>query len=189
VLAQDNAIESISANQQGGNVVLNIAMKEAPKKLPIGFSITNPGAHRARLRRHRQRHRQEQPGHQPGRRARRERGAGRRTHPPGGEPAAPLNYATAIDGKSVIVTVEGSGGVAQAVNAAGIAGAPGQPAPAATQLLRDLDFRRGANGEGRVVVDLPNNQVAVDVRQVGNKIQVDFLRTGLPPKRCAGAST
>jgi hypothetical protein len=42
VLAQDNAIESISANQQGGNVVLNITMKEAPKKLPIGFSITNP---------------------------------------------------------------------------------------------------------------------------------------------------
>jgi type IV pilus assembly protein PilQ len=30
------------------------------------------------------------------------------------------------------------------------------------------------------VVDLPNNSVAVDVRQVGNKVQVDFLNTGLP---------
>ena len=37
-----NAIESISANQQGNNVVINVAMKEAPAKLPIGFSITNP---------------------------------------------------------------------------------------------------------------------------------------------------
>ena len=40
--AQDNAIESITANQQGSNVVVNIAMKNAPTKLPIGFSITNP---------------------------------------------------------------------------------------------------------------------------------------------------
>ena len=29
--------------------------------------------------------------------------------------------------------------------------------------IRDVDFRRGRAGEGRVVVDLPNNQVAVDV--------------------------
>jgi type IV pilus assembly protein PilQ len=41
-LAQDNAIESISANQQGNNVVINVAMKDTPAKLPIGFSITNP---------------------------------------------------------------------------------------------------------------------------------------------------
>src|SRR6266571_8572574 len=40
--AQDNAIESITANQQGSNVVVNIAMKNPPAKLPIGFSITNP---------------------------------------------------------------------------------------------------------------------------------------------------
>ncbi|MBW8899127.1 MAG: AMIN domain-containing protein, partial [Massilia sp.] len=40
--AQDNAIESISANQQGGNVVIRVAMKDVPKQLPVGFSITNP---------------------------------------------------------------------------------------------------------------------------------------------------
>ena len=41
-------------------------------------------------------------------------------------------------------------------------------------------LRRGANGEGRVVVDLPNSQVAVDVRQVASGVVVDFLKTGLP---------
>src|SRR5437763_16539742 len=41
-LAQNNAIESISANQQGANVVLKVTLKEAPAKPPIGFSITNP---------------------------------------------------------------------------------------------------------------------------------------------------
>src|SRR5205085_10049790 len=92
----------------------------------------------------------------------------------------PLNYATAIDGKSVIVTVEGSGGVAHAADAAGQR-APAAAAQASPQNLRDIDFRRGSHGEGRVVVDLPNGQVAVDVRQSGNQILLDFLGTGLPP--------
>ena len=93
-----------------------------------------------------------------------------------------MNYAMAIDGKSVIVTVDGS-------RRRGPGGRP-QPAcrwrrpPAAAtgarQLLKNIDFRRGANGEGRIVVDLPNNQVGVDVRQVGNTIVVDFMKTGLP---------
>ena len=47
-------------------------------------------------------------------------------------------------------------------------------------MLRDIDFRRGGNGEGRIVVDLPNSQVAVDVRQASNDVVVDFLKTGLP---------
>jgi type IV pilus assembly protein PilQ len=80
----------------------------------------------------------------------------------------------------VILTVEGSGGAAQAVNAAGLPAHAAAPA-AGQQTLRDLDFRRGTNGEGRIVVDLPNSQVPVDVRQAGNQIQVDFLKVGLPP--------
>ena len=178
--AQDNAIESISANQQGGNVVIKVAMKEAPKQLPIGFSITNParialdfGA----------------TANATGKNAQDidlgdVRGvnvvqAGERTRLVLNLKRV-LNYAAAIDGKNVIVTVEGSGALARAVDAAG------QPATAAaaaapTQLLRDLDFRRGSNGEGRIVVDLPNGQVAVDVRQAGKQILVDFLKTGVPP--------
>ncbi|WP_373889882.1 type IV pilus secretin PilQ [Massilia sp. H6] len=178
--AQGNAIESITANQQGTNVVLNIAMREAPARAPIGFSITSP--------------------------ARIALDFGATTNATGktsqdinlgdvrslnlvqaGERtrmvlnlARPLNYAAAIDGKSIIVTVEGSGGVAQAVNASGLPVASSAPVPAGRQLLRDLDFRRGSNGEGRVVVDLPHGQVGVDVRQVGNQILVDFLKTGLP---------
>lgn len=180
-LAQENAIESITANQQGSNVVVNIAMKEAPAKLPIGFAITNPprialdfGATANATGKNAQ---EINLGDvrsvnvvQAGERTRLVLNLKR-----------PLNYATAIDGKSVIVTVEGSGGVAQAVNASGLPVAQSQaPARAPRQQLRDLDFRRGANGEGRVVVDLPNSQVAVDVRQVGNQVMVDFLNTGLP---------
>src|SRR5471032_3050931 len=107
-----------------------------------------------------------------------------------------LNYATAIDGNAVILTIDGSGGLAQAVDGNGlpaaVAAAPAAPAVAAAPpgagpsaaagrpLLRDMDFRRGSAGEGRIVVDLPNSQVAVDVRQTGTGVVVDFLNTGLP---------
>lgn len=178
VFAQDNAIESISANQQGNNVVINVAMKQAPAKLPIGFSITNPARIALDFG---------STANATGKSAQDinlgdVRGvnvvqAGERTRLVLNL-KRPLSYAAAIDGKSVILTVEGSGGVAQAVNASGL---PAHPAaPAARQNLRDLDFRRGANGEGRIVVDLPNSQVPVDVRQAGNQITVNFLRTGLP---------
>ena len=181
--AQTNAIESISANQHGNNVVIHVAMKDAPNKLPIGFSITNPARIALDF----------------GATA---NGTGKNAQDinlgdvrgvnvvQAGERTRlvlnlkrPLNYATAIDGKSVVLTVEGSSPAAQATGAAAAA-APARAVAAGArslQALRDLDFRRGANGEGRIVVDLPNSQVPVDVRQSGNQIHVDFLRTALPP--------
>ncbi len=175
-----NAIESISANRQGANVIVKIALRQAPDKLPIGFAITNPprialdfGAtvnatgknteelnlgdlHSVNVV-------------QAGERSRLVFNLKRS-----------LNYATAIDGNAIILTIDGSGGVATAVDASGLPVAKAQPVAKGRQLLRDMDFRRGANGEGRVVVDLPNSQVAVDVRQVATGVVVDFLKTGVP---------
>jgi type IV pilus assembly protein PilQ len=176
----NNAIESITANQQGSNVVVNIGMKNAPTKLPIGFSITNPtrialdfGSTVNATGKN------SQDVNLGDVRAINVVQAGERTRLVFNLRRA-LNYAAAIDGKSIVVTIEGSGGVAQAVNAVGLPVDTGAR-PAARQILRDMDFKRGANGEGRIVVDLPNSQVAVDVRQVGNKVLVDFMNTGLPP--------
>ena len=70
------------------------------------------------------------------------------------------------------------------------AGAAG-PAPAAapvfaesrnleTQPIRDLDFRRGTDASGRVIVALPNNQIGVDIRQQGQNLVVEFLKSSLP---------
>jgi type IV pilus assembly protein PilQ len=46
--------------------------------------------------------------------------------------------------------------------------------------IKDIDFRRGADGSGRVVVELPNNQIGVDLRQQGKGLAIDFLRSSLP---------
>lgn len=183
-LAQGNAIESITANQQGSNVVINVTMREVPARAPIGFAITNPSrialdfgatanatgktVHEMNLGDVRSLNVVQ---------------AGERTRLVLNLARA-LNYATAIDGKSVIVTVEGSGGVARALDARGLpaagARAPAPVASAARPQLRGLDFRRGDNGAGRVVVDLPANQVAVDVRQTASGVIVDFAGVRLP---------
>jgi type IV pilus assembly protein PilQ len=46
--------------------------------------------------------------------------------------------------------------------------------------LRDVDFRRGSNGEGRVVVELSDASTGIDIRQQGRTLIVDFMRTNLP---------
>lgn len=178
-VAQDNSIESISANQQGSNVVVKIAMKNPVAKPPIGFSITSPARIALDF-------------------SATNNSIGKSTHEIGlgdvrnvnvvqaGERSRlvfnlsrPLNYATAVDGNMVVVTIDGSGNIATPVNAAGIP-VQSNAAPAGKQALRDIDFRRGANAEGRIVIDLPSNQVGVDVRQQGQSIVVDFMKTGLP---------
>jgi len=46
--------------------------------------------------------------------------------------------------------------------------------------LRDVDFRRGKAGEGRVVVELSDTNTGIDIRQQGQTLVVDFLKTTLP---------
>ncbi|WP_082565079.1 type IV pilus secretin PilQ [Acidovorax sp. Root568] len=46
--------------------------------------------------------------------------------------------------------------------------------------LKDIDFRRGTDGAGRVVVNLGNNQVGVDLQQQSKGIAVDFMKSSIP---------
>lgn len=46
--------------------------------------------------------------------------------------------------------------------------------------LSNVDFVRGKNGEGRIIVDLSDNTTGIDIRQQGAKILVDFLATDIP---------
>ena len=46
--------------------------------------------------------------------------------------------------------------------------------------LRGIDFRRGEDNSGRVVVQLPNSQVGVDIKPQGQNLVVDLLKSSLP---------
>ncbi len=94
-----------------------------------------------------------------------------------------LNHAITISGNTLQVAL----GALADTSTFRAAEAPGS-APAATttavasgpRTLRTIDFRRGAEGEGRVVVDLSDPNTNVDIRQQGNQVIVDFLSTSVP---------
>jgi type IV pilus assembly protein PilQ len=50
----------------------------------------------------------------------------------------------------------------------------------ATFGLRDVDFRRGQAGEGRIIVDLTDANSGIDIKPQGKLLIVDFLRTNVP---------
>ncbi|MBR7780871.1 type IV pilus secretin PilQ [Undibacterium sp. LFS511W] len=183
-LAQSNSIESVVANQQGANIVVKVGMKNPIQKAPVGFSINNPA--RIALDFHDTLNATGKTTIDVNigdlRTVNLVEAAGRSRMVFNLNKA--LNYATTIEGNNLIITIDGSGGVATAVNSQGL---PANPEPVSfangnKPQLRDIDFRRGVAGEGRVVVDLPLTQVAVDVRQQGQKIFVTFLKVALPEK-------
>ena len=89
----------------------------------------------------------------------------------------PTTYTAELEGRSVLVSL---GAVATSAAAT--------PAPSVfaenqadhTQALRDIDFRRSTDNAGRVVVDLPSNQVGVDIKRQGQNLVVEFLKSSLP---------
>jgi type IV pilus assembly protein PilQ len=46
--------------------------------------------------------------------------------------------------------------------------------------LKNVDFMRGKNGEGRVMVDLSDTTTGINIRQQGKKVIVDFINTQIP---------
>jgi type IV pilus assembly protein PilQ len=90
---------------------------------------------------------------------------------------AATGYKTEIQGKSLLITLDAVGATP---SASATPAAFAESRNRDTQPLRDLDFRRGADGAGRVIVDLPSNQVGVDIRQQGQSLVVDLLKSSLP---------
>jgi type IV pilus assembly protein PilQ len=174
-----NVIQSINSSQQAGAEVIRIELTEALTAVPAGFTVQSPPRVALDL-----------PGvtnglgkssveiNQGNLRSVSIAQAGERTRLVLNL-KAPAGYRAQIDGKVLIVSLENNA-------PATLASSSGQTTRFAeslnrTQLsLRDIDFRRGSDGAGRVVVELPNNQVGVDIRQQGQSLVVEFLRSGLP---------
>lgn len=81
-------------------------------------------------------------------------------------------YQTRVAGNAVIVTV--GGGAAAAAAAATAAAAPSGSA------IEKIDFRRGADGAGRILVRTTDARAQASLRQEGGRVVVDFPRTAVP---------
>ena len=185
--AAKNAVESINFSQiQGGKIIVKVGLKEPLAATPQGFAVTNPPRIAIdlpdtvnSLGRN-----QVEAGEgdlksvsvvQTANRTRLVMNLARN-----------LTYTQALEGNQLIVTIDGS----QATTAGGaVSTAPSlaptvfaeAPVGSTTRYnLRDVDFRRGNSGEGRVVVDLSSANVGIDIRQQGRQVIVDFISTNVP---------
>ncbi len=174
----DQAIRSVTGSVQGGAEVLRVELAEPLSALPTGFSTQSPA--RIAL---------DFPGAT--------NGSGRsvveinqgnlrsaNVVEAGGRSRIVLNlkqptsYKAELQGNSLLIMLD-------AVSSS----SPNQvQAPVKfsdsynnnTLAIKDIDFRRGADGSGRVIVELPNNQIGVDLQQQGKGLAVEFLRSSLP---------
>lgn len=89
-----------------------------------------------------------------------------------------LIYDTKIEGNNLMITLHSKPAetVASSTTSRFAEAKPGTQ----KHELRDIDFRRGKNGEGRIQVDLSDPGVGIDIRQQGTALIVDFLKTSLP---------
>src|SRR5580698_2425677 len=94
-------------------------------------------------------------------------------------------YDTRVDGNNIVVLL-GATGAAGSAAAPVVASTPnssnavtGSSGPGVRE-LRAIDFRRSADGAGRVVVKLSDPHTHINLHQVGNQIVVDFGDAGVP---------
>jgi type IV pilus assembly protein PilQ len=184
-LAQDakNVLESVKANsEQGGKVVVRLNFRDPLAAVPAGFTVTNPARIALDL-------------------PNTSNGLGKSTIDIGeGDVrtvsvvevanrmrvvlnlARSLNYTSTIDGKSLVLNLDANNASAVKENAQITKFAEQGSGVSAVQkqTLRDIDFRRGPNGEGRVVVDMSSANTGIDIRTQGKNIVVDFVNTGVP---------
>jgi type IV pilus assembly protein PilQ len=86
-------------------------------------------------------------------------------------------YVARAEGNAVVVTLGGQ--TAASAAAVQAAAAPAQPA-AGPRSISGIDFRRTADGAGRVIVKLSDVRTPASLRQEGNRVVVDFTGARLP---------
>ena len=93
-----------------------------------------------------------------------------------------MGYETEVRGNDLVLTLspDGSGsGTATASGAPQRVSSTSERASGSSEIT-NVDFRRGSEGEGRVVIQLSDARTQVDVREQGERIELTFLRTSLP---------
>ncbi|MBU1426148.1 MAG: type IV pilus secretin PilQ [Gammaproteobacteria bacterium] len=174
-----NSIQSISAsNELGGKVVITVSMKNAPSGLPTTFAINTPPRIAFDF-------------------ANTENGLGKSTQGFGeGDLRSAnivqagnrtrlvvnltqmLSYDSRVEGNKLLITLQRK--EAKGDDSATAHFAEERAGIQQRHSLRDFDFRRGKNGEGRVEIDLSDTDMGIDIKQQGRLLLVDFQHASLP---------
>ncbi len=176
-----NSVEAFNVSQQSGRVIVKLTLKEPLKSPPGSFTIANPARIAFDL-------------------PNTSNGLGRNSQSIGEGELVSMNMVQAGDRTRMVLNLRRSVGYETQVEgknllillAATPAAAATGPAAAVTHFveakqvethsMRDVDFRRGKAGEGRVVIDLSDNSTGIDIRAQGQNLVIDFFKTALPDK-------
>ena len=174
-----NTIEAINIAQQGADIAVKIDLKEPLMQPPAGFSVANPAkiafdfpltanglgknsqiVNEGDLR--------SLNVVQVGERTRLVLNMTRN-----------MNYATRLDGKSLYVTLSPVGATGGSL-AQRVTRFTEESAVGSKHSVQDIVFRRGKDGEARIIVDLSDSGTGIDIRQQGAALIVEFVKTGVP---------
>lgn len=173
-----NSLESMNVVQQGGVLTVKLTFKEALATLPAGFSIAQPA--RVAL---------DFPSTVNG------LGKSSQEYNEGdlrsanivqveGRTRLVLNlkqamtYEAKIEGNGLLLAFSPTGKVdSTAGQAAAFAEAR---ASKVSNSIRNVEFRRGKDGEARITVDLSDSNAGIDIRQQGQSLVVDFVKVSVP---------
>lgn len=183
-VAPDNAIEALDVSRQGGNIYVKLRLKAPLSQPPASFSVANP----ARIA-------FDFPGTG--------NGLGRSLQAidegdlrsanivqVGDRTRLVLNllkmtpYDTSIEGQNVVISLtpvrRDPSELRPNDRPFASFAETGSAAASGGKFVRDINFRRGAEGEGRIIVELSDPDTGIDIRQQGEALAVDFLKTTLP---------
>jgi type IV pilus assembly protein PilQ len=176
-----NVIQSIDVSTQAGTVTVKLGFKDAPTSPPVAFNVNNPPRVAFDF---------PSTANGLGKNSQDVNQGDLRTirlGQSGGRTRVVFNlvkmvkYDTKIDGNTVIVTLEGGAAAAAAATTDSSTAFAEPKAAGEGHAVRDVDFRRGRNGEAQIIVDLSDATTGIDLRQQGKSILVDFIQTALPP--------
>src|SRR5687768_7056183 len=177
-MAQGNSIDNLEVSQQAGKTVVRITTKEPLKSVPPNFSVATP----ARIA-------FDFPNTA--------NALGRSSQDIGQGDLRSMNVVQGADRTRLVLnlrravgheaTLEGNTLVITLAEAPVASTTPGGGVAHFSEgkgdvkhAVRDIDFRRGRAGEGRIVVDLADTTTGIDIRLQGQNIVVEFLKTALP---------
>ena len=177
-----NSIEAVSASQQGADLVVKLTLSQPLAAAPASFSVSNPPRVAFDF-----------PG------TSNALGTNSKTFNEGDLRSVNLvqvanrtrvvlnlkhlrQTSTRLDGKDIYISVSGANAdTAVKPTAEKTATSFSEAKQASDQAsVRDINFRRGKNGEGRVVVDLSDSNVGIDIKQQGTNLVVEFQKASLP---------
>jgi len=173
--AQSNAIEAVNVTEQGGNVIVRVTTKEPLKSIPPNFSVASPARIAFDF-------------------ANTSNALGTSNQDVGQGELRSMNIVQGADRTRLVLNLKKSvahesklDGRVMVITLAPAAVAPTGQAPRfaegrsdAPHAIRGIDFQRGRGGEGRIVIDLSDTSTGIDIRQQGQNLLVDFLKTSLP---------